>query len=256
MNCKEAKAILVDMARGATPDDLARETVERHVRSCPRCALHRQEQEALSRRFVDFRDALPLAPPESLESRLLEAYRGEGRAVRPGHGGLSFGFRAGLAAAAMALLVVGLVYLLTRPEQPPGAKSGHVTSIAQSKEPTDPAPANSPALRPAAEGQASGQALRPPTPNRLSVRARSPQTATASRGKPQELTSDFVAIGFPTSPIQTNTGQIVRVSLRRKALAPLGFPVAPNDEETFVQADILVGDDGSAQAIRLVSHVY
>jgi hypothetical protein len=46
---------------------------------------------------------------------------------------------------------------------------------------------------------------------------------------------------------------VVRVVLSRSALASLGLPVAETDGGETVSADLRVSEDGTPQAIRLVS---
>jgi hypothetical protein len=47
-------------------------------------------------------------------------------------------------------------------------------------------------------------------------------------------------------------GQIIRVKLRRSALVKFGFPVNMERYNENVNADVLIGVDGLARAIRFV----
>jgi hypothetical protein len=47
-------------------------------------------------------------------------------------------------------------------------------------------------------------------------------------------------------------GQIVRVEVPRSALASLGFQVNPQRADEPITADVVLGHDGVARAIRLV----
>jgi hypothetical protein len=46
-------------------------------------------------------------------------------------------------------------------------------------------------------------------------------------------------------------GAIVRVGMERASLAAFGLPVNEDDASDWIQVDLLVGSDGSAQAVRL-----
>jgi hypothetical protein len=64
---------------------------------------------------------------------------------------------------------------------------------------------------------------------------------------------DFVAlpgaVGLPTF----ESGRIVRVDLPVSSLPAYGMELVPDAAHTEVQADVLVGQDGQARAIRLVT---
>lgn len=49
-------------------------------------------------------------------------------------------------------------------------------------------------------------------------------------------------------------GQLVRISLPRSAMRVAGLPVREDELDGRVQADVLVGEDGVARAIRFVSY--
>jgi hypothetical protein len=49
-----------------------------------------------------------------------------------------------------------------------------------------------------------------------------------------------------------DAGHVVRVELPRNALASFGLPVNADRAEARVKADVLMGEDGMARAIRFV----
>jgi hypothetical protein len=84
------------------------------------------------------------------------------------------------------------------------------------------------------------------------VRRIRPVTPAPRPGEP-EYTTDFVALTPQPPPDIAETPQIVRVriprgELQRFGLVPLGRP-----DQTMVPADVVLGQDGMARAIRLVS---
>jgi hypothetical protein len=57
---------------------------------------------------------------------------------------------------------------------------------------------------------------------------------------------------LPGSSLQEmEDGAIVRVGMERASLAAFGLPVNEDDASDWIQVDLLVGSDGSAQAVRL-----
>ncbi|MEX2262459.1 MAG: hypothetical protein WD696_10925 [Bryobacteraceae bacterium] len=82
------------------------------------------------------------------------------------------------------------------------------------------------------------------------IARRTPAAATDVRG--QEIVTEFL----PLDPMDTLAGldgsRLVRVRLPRSAMATFGLPV--NEERAFerIQADVLLGYDGAARAVRFV----
>ena len=52
-------------------------------------------------------------------------------------------------------------------------------------------------------------------------------------------------------PQETDDAAIVRVRLQRGALGALGLPVNQERAGEWIQVDLLVGEDGQPQAVRL-----
>jgi hypothetical protein len=76
-----------------------------------------------------------------------------------------------------------------------------------------------------------------------------PQSAeVASR----EITTDYIPIGYgaPLSP--NEFAQIVRVSVPRSDMARFGLPIRLDAGPERVTADVVLGEDGVARAIRFV----
>ncbi|HXZ19925.1 MAG TPA: hypothetical protein VEG63_08240, partial [Candidatus Acidoferrales bacterium] len=71
----------------------------------------------------------------------------------------------------------------------------------------------------------------------------------------QEEVTDFVAF-YPGADVGSlDSGALVRVRMPSSALESFGLPVAQGSEDDWVTADLLVGQDGSPQAIRFVRPV-
>jgi hypothetical protein len=75
----------------------------------------------------------------------------------------------------------------------------------------------------------------------------------AAKAPETESVTEFIPLvaGAPgATPLES--GQLVRVQLPRAALAPLGLPLNAERGNEPVKADVLLGNDGLARAIRFV----
>jgi hypothetical protein len=68
-----------------------------------------------------------------------------------------------------------------------------------------------------------------------------------------ESSSGFIALPYADDPDGSEGGTVVRVELSGSALASLGMPLSMAGSSGSISADLLVSDDGTPQAIRLVS---
>ncbi|MFZ3201561.1 MAG: hypothetical protein WA175_10475, partial [Candidatus Acidiferrales bacterium] len=68
-----------------------------------------------------------------------------------------------------------------------------------------------------------------------------------------EYATAFVSLPYADDSAMADGGTVVRVVLSRSALASLGVPVADAGNTNPIPADIVVSEDGTPQAIRLVS---
>lgn len=76
------------------------------------------------------------------------------------------------------------------------------------------------------------------------------ETAVVS---PVHYRSGFIALPYAQSEVPLEQGVIVRVQIPVSELGVTGIPVAPTESiKEKVSADLLVGQDGIARAVRLV----
>jgi hypothetical protein len=68
----------------------------------------------------------------------------------------------------------------------------------------------------------------------------------------QEIATDFIPLMQGAHYAQAEGGHLVRVELPRSALASFGIPVSADAAGGRVKADVLLGDDGLARAIRFI----
>jgi hypothetical protein len=68
----------------------------------------------------------------------------------------------------------------------------------------------------------------------------------------REVTTEFMPLGYLNPASLQDGGQIVRIELPRSRLATFGLPVNMDRYNEKVKADVLLGVDGLAHAIRFV----
>jgi hypothetical protein len=79
-------------------------------------------------------------------------------------------------------------------------------------------------------------------------------TATIPTGSPEgaDETADFVALRYGEDLRDLDSVQVVSVELPPTALAALGWPASDGGAAGWVTAEVIVGHDGVARAIRFV----
>lgn len=172
-------------------------------------------------------------------------------------------------AAASALLVFGLyAFMRSQSEQQTGVAAGVSPSApARGEEPTTTAAIvpSVPAAMPSVEELNDDAADEVDAPRqRQSVRNfRNAQrsgranvvNASYNRGaaaEPEEIATEFIPLMNGGRLPPGDAGHMMRVEVPRSALASFGLPVNADLQGGRVKADVLVGEDGMARAIRFV----
>ncbi|HMJ25356.1 MAG TPA: hypothetical protein VK475_05985, partial [Pyrinomonadaceae bacterium] len=155
------------------------------------------------------------------------------------------------AIAAALLLVFGLSVVRWRQGLPTNRDSAALVAQAGS-----PAAINT--------GLATNQSAAPTTPSHIpgaDVSRRKPlikhRDPVAARPQPDnaantEIATDFLPMSYGSTANLQDGGQMVRVELPRSAMASFGLPVNMDRANEKVKADVLLGVDGLAHAIRFV----
>jgi hypothetical protein len=214
MNCRRFKGDIIEWARGGRVSAEARS----HARSCPDCWELFEEQSLLSERERSL--SLPQTPPE-LEAKLLGEFL---RVRRPRRS------RAPWVLAPLAVAAALLLALTLKPKAPP---------------PSAPVASRVPAPVPQTVVAAPTPAPAPPRRVVAAVR-RKPQPAPA-------MEEPFVQIPYTQPLAPWERGEIMRMELPVAALIAQGFSIATSDAGAAARADVLVGEDGRARAVRLIS---
>jgi hypothetical protein len=193
-----------------------------------------------------------LEAPATVEAKVLEAFRAHRKVVpirrRPSN---TLYWLA--AVAAMLLIAISVVVLRWN--------AGTVETPQQAMKQEE--PQNKPKVddqqtpAPQQLAVAAGDQTSNPLPQRRKLRrihaaAYRPDNAQVANHVTNEVATDFIPIGYMSAANLQDGGQIVRVQLPRSALANFGLPVNMDRYNEKVKADILLGVDGRAHAIRFV----
>lgn len=235
MTCRSIEPDLVDLARGVVPDADRCAAIDRHLRECPRCAARLESERAMSaglRRLAE--DTRAPAVDSERERAVLSAFDAAwaGGPSRPRARGWS---RPAAAAALMALAATFAWIVARAPVVAPRS-----APVSRQDVPLPVLPAVAPSVQRVEASPAAIAAESAPPRRHLTSGPRSAPRAT----------TEFVvwpgAANLPTF----ESGHLMRMELPASLVGTLGL--RPSSHSTVVQADVLVGQDGYARAVRLV----
>jgi hypothetical protein len=231
MDCTQFKEIYQELDRPGTSGYRFRERALSHAEACPRCGALLTEGEALDfalRNLAESSARWEASP--RIEANLLRVLQqaklaGSRQRIRKQFAIL------GAAAAVLLALGIGVHQRITSGARPTMLEAANVVG--------------SPAAGTAKDEVADSSATAgEPT---------SAASASASQADENEYAEDFVPVPYADDPAASEGGAIVRVTLPRSALASFGLPIAESEGTDRVSADLIVSQDGTPQAIRLVS---
>lgn len=252
MNCERFEDLVSELARDQMMDAGMRISALSHAKECPRCHRCLHNQLALTqglRALAERTNALTAS--ETIELRLRQAML-EGNAPLPPTAAARhprWGSWLAVAAAVLLFIGTGIAINWQRDKAPPvdeqfAAQPASVPDIEKREidNESDNEQPNEKAL-----------AMKPRKPRRLSASGRvtANQTGLVSHHS-REVATDFIPIGYVNSASFQEGGQIVRVELPRSALVRFGLPVNMERLNERVKADVWLGVDGLAHAIRFV----
>ena len=275
MNCRNLETIITELARGQMLEARVKEDARAHMETCKRCAVRFADEQTLTAGLRAVASKLASAEaPARVEAALLSAFR-QGATTpfvvtnmpaRP----IRTPWLPWSIAAAAAILIFSVFAL---PRLLPNGSGG---SAVQKASNVQSVPGVSPTItipESAPEGtglQATTDTVNPedevvPSPRQMD-RKRAVMQNAGLRNRPaqrsanftpttnanEEITTDFLPLSYSSSLSQLDEGQVVRVELPRSALQSFGLPVNAENANERVKADVLLGHDGVARAIRFV----
>lgn len=233
MDCAEFKEIYHDLDRPGTLGPALRDRALVHAEVCGDCAALLTEAEGLdfALRNLAVYSAGRQAPPR-VEAALLQEFRRE----KARASGRRIQWQISLLGAAAGIaLIIGLALHHRIVPEPIAAQPVATNSTAARTQPGSAEEASSEAVAPAATQSVA-------TPE-----------SSASEPGDDEYSDNFVPVPYADDPAALEGGAIVRVTLPRSALVSFGLPITEGGDADTVSADLVVAEDGTPQAIRLVS---
>jgi len=219
MNCREFESVSRDLARNqGISEDVCQKALA-HVESCTRCRERWDDERTLSARLHLLAASMERErAPVELETILISTYRQRISSDRPSLSIPSQTFSPWLWRTGRSLMEVAAVILLC------AVSLQLLLTLSPSLLPTyTEEPANGPVVTP-----------------------RGVQSPLV------ELTTDFIPLVPCVGLDCFEGGQLVRVAMPRLALIFLGLPMNEQLAQEPVTADVLIGGDGVARAIRFV----
>lgn len=217
MNCEQVEAVVLDLERADVLDPLERAAAIAHLSHCPRCAALQELWQAAKEELRALgEDTLEACAPARVEMRLRQEFRTRHRTKVARRAGIV----AAWALAAAAVIVGAVSWWNWQRERQLEATKHEVTSP------------NTRSAGDVAAGQSQGS-------DNLSSGIISGDSS-----------GDFTPLPGAV-PDETEEAAILRVRMQRGSLGALGLPVNEQRAGDWIQVDLLVGNDGLPQAVRL-----
>ena len=254
MNCQRFEDLVNDIAREQILDASVRSEALAHSSECEHCGLRLEDAFAITLRLRNFAGGFEsVSAPARVETQLLAAF-GERAPViwQP----QSVSRKAyWIAAIAAMLLIVFALSIFRAWQLAPAVEKTNAVSVAQAGSPTS--PVASPPV-PATSRYEQPPLSAPRRRTRAAQQNRHNATPITNQAKPtepkayNEIATDFLPVTYGGVANLADGGRMVRVQLPRSAMASFGLPVNMDRANEWVKADVLVGVDGLAHAIRFV----
>ena len=253
MNCQRFESVVSELARGQMMAAEQRGEALAHSDACEDCGARLRDEEMLTRglRSLAF-EMESVEAPAGIETKLLAEFRNRSAAPASTPRKLVNARYWLSAVAAILLIAIAIVAIRSR------TANENEENARQTPAPRPLEAQEAPREKPQAVNENSF-AVNVPTPprkvtpqKRRSNRVNRTAPALMANHVTNEIATDFMPLGYMNAASLQDGGQIIRVELRRSALANFGVPVNMDRYNERVKADVLLGVDGMARAIRFV----
>jgi hypothetical protein len=260
MICHKFESVISDLARQQMMETGVRAEALEHCAECPACAKRLDEQRALTnalRGLAQKMESVELQ--QSLPELLTVTLRTRSAIVPPAV--RNYSLRYWLTAVAAALLIslaIGAAVLRQQRNTPSNNPASQVTQSVKDEQQPAPVKTEAPVQTPEKKKSQkrrtdrSNSESKPIRPSDREGVASNSTTNSTTADANTEIATEFLPLGYGNALNLQDGGQIVRVEVPRSTLAKFGLPVNMNRATERVKADLLVGVDGSARAIRFV----
>jgi hypothetical protein len=267
MNCEDFNQIINELADYKPMQTTIRDAGVSHVALCPECAAKLANARAIGGCLLLAARAESEEAPARIKESLLAAFADRrpaestpARVVEVSVVDISSRRRnprrwmAAAAAVAAVILLAVLVPIWRKAFAPPSPQPANELQAGAHGPSATPGIVDKTPVAPVNEGTPDDTA-RPPVKTRPRVlRHRTPESRSPRQAYESvaQNTGEYLPLTYLAKATAMDSGMIVRVELSRSALASLGFQVNVGSAGESVKADVILGDDGVARAIRLV----
>lgn len=256
MNCQKFESVASELARGQMMEVELRDEAMAHSENCSSCATQLRDEEMLSRGLRSLATEMDsFEAPAELETNLMNAFRHQ-QVVVPMP--LRRDYRRYWVAAVAALLLIVFSAIAFRVQ----TEKRQVIPQREARQDVQQDPRNEEPKQQFAmneDPQPEQQIPSQPKKHRRLNPALLQANSVSARNRPDskdlnhaEVATEFMPLGYLNAEAVQDGGQIVRVEMPRTALVKFGIPVNMDRANERVKADILLGVDGMAHAIRFV----
>ena len=250
MNCHDFEVIASDLSKDVLIDANLREKGLEHASSCADCAARFEEERTLTGGLRLLARTSTEEAPANVGAAVLAAFR-QNQIVpltrTPYRRWIYF------VASAAALVLIAILIALNasrtqKPQLPSPQSRTEEKTPGETVAPTMSVPSEIPAnVQTPVVAKTTGHGGR----HRGSVRQKPVQEETDSSAI-TEITTEFIPLTNREAFAQMDGGQVMRVELPRSALMSFGLPMDMERATERIKADVVVGNDGLARAIRFV----
>jgi hypothetical protein len=285
MNCQDFNNMINELADYKPLPDALRDAGVSHAALCSSCAANLADARSVSSFLLQAARAENEAAPARVKANVIAAFASQVESQkskvesqrqtevqRPtsnvqrqrqlrlpdvGHWTLDVGRTRWFAAAAIAaVILLAVIFPILRRSSAPTSSPALVASSSNPSASTPGSPISNavPTQVPKERSQApvvSGKEIK----RKALVRSHNGSATSAqaqTRKKNESNSGEYLPLTYLASGTAMESGTVVRVELSRSALASLGFTSGIDSSSDSVKAEVILGDDGVARAIRLV----
>lgn len=262
MNCQEFAKQAFEYADPRQSKSVQSDALLEHAATCPGCVIRLEAERALTTGLELFADdERSIEAPRPLRDDLVIAFANRAGSLSPNvvqFPSRSNWIRWALAVAATVILGFLLFSALWSPKPKTNEVAGSITR----EEGVEPKVLQ-PDLASTDLSKDSGVVAATTGPDESRVRSIKVKTnrhvaqplkseVETEQTTTSEVKSEFVPLTYLNSATAMESGMVVRVEVAREQLASLGLPFDLERAGDIIKADVVLGDDGVARAIRLV----
>lgn len=260
MSCTQYDEVFTDLACGAPTDAAARDRAVAHAEGCRRCAARLARERALSDGLGALADSAARAEaPPRVKAAALAAFRAHAAEVAASPPAPWWRRQPLLLAVAATLVLAAAttgLWLAGRTGTPAPASNRPIANDVPKTDDNEPRDVNPrPVDTPPANDIASDAPVRHhkrhttlPRPARTEVAVAATETASTQT----ETVTDYIPLTYLDDETAIRSGHVVRVEVSRDTLVLFGLGADVSGGGDTVKADVVIGDDGVARAIRFV----